>query len=81
MAAKFQLESPDAPAGDQPKAIEQILGGFAGGQSMPASEHLTQRRRRGEFRPAEHGQVLERARLTRGLNALPGYTVAVRQRR
>src|SRR5262245_31514586 len=34
MAAKFQLTSEYAPAGDQPKAIEQILGGFLSGKSM-----------------------------------------------
>src|SRR3954464_15743440 len=34
MAAKFQLASEYSPAGDQPKAIEQILGGFAGGKKL-----------------------------------------------
>ena len=34
MAAKFQLESPYAPAGDQPKAIEQILAGFAADKKL-----------------------------------------------
>jgi excinuclease ABC subunit B len=34
MAAAFQLESEYAPAGDQPKAIEQLVAGFQGGKSM-----------------------------------------------
>ncbi len=34
MAAKFQLTSPYAPAGDQPKAIEQLAQGFADGKSI-----------------------------------------------
>jgi excinuclease ABC subunit B len=34
MAAKFQLTSEYAPAGDQPKAIEQLTRGFAGGKSI-----------------------------------------------
>ncbi|VTS08372.1 excinuclease ABC subunit UvrB [Tuwongella immobilis] len=32
MAARFELVSEYAPAGDQPKAIEQILGGFRSGK-------------------------------------------------
>src|ERR1044071_3642986 len=32
MAANFQLVSPFKPAGDQPKAIEQLLDGFAKGK-------------------------------------------------
>ncbi|HEV3235368.1 MAG TPA: excinuclease ABC subunit UvrB [Gemmataceae bacterium] len=31
MAAKFQVESPFEPAGDQPRAIEQIVSGFQAG--------------------------------------------------
>jgi excinuclease ABC subunit B len=34
MAAKFQLTSEYAPAGDQPRAIEQLTRGFAGGKSL-----------------------------------------------
>src|SRR5262249_43875712 len=34
MAAKFQLESPYAPAGDQPKAIEQLVNGFQSGKNF-----------------------------------------------
>ena len=34
MAAKFQLESPYSPAGDQPKAIEQLVAGFKGGKQL-----------------------------------------------
>ena len=34
MAAKFQITSEYAPAGDQPKAIEQITQGFAGGKNL-----------------------------------------------
>jgi excinuclease ABC subunit B len=34
MAAKFDLVSEYAPAGDQPKAIEQILASFAAGKTM-----------------------------------------------
>jgi excinuclease ABC subunit B len=34
MAAKFQLESPYPPAGDQPRAIEQMLTGFHGGKNF-----------------------------------------------
>jgi excinuclease ABC subunit B len=34
MAAKFQLESEYQPAGDQPKAIEQLVNGFRGGKHM-----------------------------------------------
>ncbi|MBN9518223.1 excinuclease ABC subunit UvrB [bacterium] len=34
MAAKFQLVSDYPPAGDQPKAIEQIVGGFQNGKSF-----------------------------------------------
>src|SRR5580704_19108956 len=34
MAAKFQLESPYQPAGDQPKAIEQLAEGFAAGKRL-----------------------------------------------
>ena len=34
MAAKFDLVSEYGPAGDQPKAIEQILGNFAAGKTM-----------------------------------------------
>jgi excinuclease ABC subunit B len=34
MAAKFQLVSNYAPAGDQPKAIEQLSAGFAAGKKM-----------------------------------------------
>src|SRR5437773_407299 len=32
MPAKFELASPFAPAGDQPRAIEQLVGGFRAGQ-------------------------------------------------
>jgi excinuclease ABC subunit B len=32
MAANFQLASPYLPAGDQPKAIDQLVGGFKGGK-------------------------------------------------
>src|SRR5438477_3912820 len=32
MAAKFQLESPYQPAGDQPKAIDQLVSGFRNGK-------------------------------------------------
>src|SRR5437868_10806333 len=31
MAAKFEVESPFQPAGDQPRAIEQIVSGFEAG--------------------------------------------------
>ena len=34
MAAKFQLVSQYAPAGDQPKAIEQLVDGFAAGKTV-----------------------------------------------
>ena len=34
MAAKFQLVSPYKPAGDQPRAIEQLVGGFNGGKNF-----------------------------------------------
>lgn len=34
MAAKFQLESEYAPAGDQPQAIEQLVGGFQNGKKV-----------------------------------------------
>jgi excinuclease ABC subunit B len=34
MAARFQLESEYTPAGDQPQAIEQIMGGFNGGKPV-----------------------------------------------
>src|SRR5436190_12406837 len=34
MAAKFQLSSEYAPAGDQPKAIEQLTQGFRGGKKF-----------------------------------------------
>src|SRR5580704_12167085 len=34
MAAKFQLESPYEPAGDQPKAIQQLGEGFAAGKKF-----------------------------------------------
>jgi excinuclease ABC subunit B len=34
MAAKFQLASPYEPAGDQPKAIEQLSAGFAAGKKF-----------------------------------------------
>ncbi len=34
MAARFQLESEYSPAGDQPQAIEQIMGGFNGGKPV-----------------------------------------------
>src|SRR5881394_3896915 len=34
MAAKFQLESPYQPAGDQPKAIDQLVSGFRGGKNF-----------------------------------------------
>jgi excinuclease ABC subunit B len=34
MAAKFDLMSEYAPAGDQPQAIEQIMAGFAGGKKV-----------------------------------------------
>src|SRR5262245_31778076 len=34
MAAKFQLVSPYPPAGDQPKAIEQLVAGFTGGKGF-----------------------------------------------
>ncbi|MDB5312250.1 MAG: excinuclease subunit UvrB [Gemmataceae bacterium] len=34
MAAKFQLESPYAPAGDQPKAIDQLVTGFRNGKTF-----------------------------------------------
>jgi excinuclease ABC subunit B len=34
MAATFQLESEYSPAGDQPAAIEQLVGGFAGGKKV-----------------------------------------------
>lgn len=34
MAAKFQLTSEYAPAGDQPKAIEQLTKGFEGGKNI-----------------------------------------------
>jgi excinuclease ABC subunit B len=34
MAARFQLESPYPPAGDQPKAIEQLVGGFRNGKNF-----------------------------------------------
>ena len=34
MAAKFQLESPYQPAGDQPKAIAQLLDGYRGGKPI-----------------------------------------------
>ena len=34
MAAKFQLVSDYAPAGDQPKAIEQLVAGFEGGKNV-----------------------------------------------
>src|SRR5438132_7985805 len=33
MSAPFQLVSPFSPAGDQPRAIEQLLGGFSAGQN------------------------------------------------
>src|SRR5215467_8800969 len=33
MSAQFQLVSPFAPAGDQPRAIEQLASGFAAGQN------------------------------------------------
>ncbi|HUR54609.1 MAG TPA: hypothetical protein VMZ71_10790 [Gemmataceae bacterium] len=42
MAAKFQLVSEYAPAGDQPKAIEQILGGFAGASRCACSWRVLQ---------------------------------------
>src|SRR5271154_3682663 len=34
MAAKFQLESEYAPAGDQPKAIEQLVAGYQNGKTF-----------------------------------------------
>src|SRR5215212_8656729 len=34
MAAKFQLVSPYTPAGDQPKAIEQLTQGFVNGKNL-----------------------------------------------
>src|SRR5262249_41327395 len=34
MAAKFELLSEYAPAGDQPKAIEQLVAGFDGGKKV-----------------------------------------------
>ena len=34
MAAKFQLTADYAPAGDQPKAIEQLTKGFADGKKI-----------------------------------------------
>ena len=34
MAAKFQLTTNYAPAGDQPKAIEQLTRGFASGKNI-----------------------------------------------
>ena len=34
MAAKFQLESEYSPAGDQPAAIEQLVGGFQNGKKV-----------------------------------------------
>src|SRR5205823_2440220 len=34
MPAAFQLESEYSPAGDQPKAIEQLVAGFTGGKSF-----------------------------------------------
>ncbi|MBM3983714.1 MAG: excinuclease ABC subunit UvrB [Planctomycetes bacterium] len=34
MAAKFQLTADYAPAGDQPKAIEQLMAGFDGGKNL-----------------------------------------------
>src|SRR5262245_61920641 len=34
MAAKFQLVSEYPPAGDQPKAIEQLVSGFTGGKNF-----------------------------------------------
>ena len=34
MAASFKLESEYAPAGDQPKAIEQLVGGFQNGKGF-----------------------------------------------
>ncbi|MGL6096996.1 MAG: excinuclease ABC subunit UvrB [Fimbriiglobus sp.] len=34
MSAKFQLVSDYQPAGDQPKAIEQLLAGFRGGKQL-----------------------------------------------
>jgi excinuclease ABC subunit B len=34
MAAKFQLVSEFSPAGDQPRAIEQLLAGFAAGKKL-----------------------------------------------
>jgi excinuclease ABC subunit B len=34
MAAKFQLASNYAPAGDQPKAIEQLMNGFGRGKNL-----------------------------------------------
>ncbi|MBA4189158.1 MAG: excinuclease ABC subunit B [Planctomycetaceae bacterium] len=34
MAAKFQLATHYTPAGDQPKAIEQLTAGFAGGKKL-----------------------------------------------
>ena len=37
MAAKFQLVSEYPPAGDQPKAIEQLVAGFADGKNVPGA--------------------------------------------
>ena len=34
MPAAFQLESPYEPAGDQPKAIEQLIAGFQNGKTF-----------------------------------------------
>ena len=34
MAANFRLESPYPPAGDQPKAIEQLVAGYRGGRNF-----------------------------------------------